>query len=191
MRQQLPTGALGSRGGHLAILAVALAVAACSGASDDSGSLPAASPAAAAEPSDQRPNLVLIVADDIRLKEPKKLELRFHPEQQTGRPDGAAFLFEGKTAVLRFEPLTTDSVEVEAASLAMEGRHGEKDLTMMTLRLTRTTGRWRNIVALSWAPSDRAAAKVTSETHGDVTTFHTGRRSFSLDWANSTALPTP
>jgi hypothetical protein len=134
---------------------------------------------------------VLIVADDIRLKEPKKLELRFHPEQQTGRPDGAAFLFEGKTAVLRFEPLTTDSVEIEAASLAMEGRHGEKDLTMMTLRLTRTTGRWRNIVALSWAPSDRAAAKVTSETHGDVTTFHTGRRSFSLDWANSTALPTP
>jgi hypothetical protein len=132
---------------------------------------------------------VLIVADDIRLKEPKKLELRFHPEQQTGRPDGAAFLFEGKTAVLRFEPLTADSVGIEVASLAMEGRHGEKDLTMLTLRLTRNVDQWRNVVALSWAPWDRTAAKVTSETNGDVTTFHIGQRSFSLDWADSTALP--
>lgn len=47
------------------------------------------------------------------------------------------------------------------------------------------------IVALSWTPSDRTAAKVTSETDGDVTTFHIGQRSFDLDWADSTALPTP
>ena len=132
---------------------------------------------------------VLIVADDIRLKQPKELALRFHPEQQSCQREGEAFLFEGKSTTLRLEPLTNDSVQVSASPLAMEGRHGEKDLTMFTLGLTRTTDRWRNIVALSWTASGRTAAKVTLETHGDVTTFHIGQRSLSLDWADSTALP--
>jgi hypothetical protein len=92
---------------------------------------------------------VLIVADDIRLKEPKKLELRFPPEQQTGLRDGAAWTFESKQARLRVKPLTADSVKIDAAPLTMEGRHGEKDLTMFTLRLTRTADQWRNVIAFS------------------------------------------
>lgn len=130
---------------------------------------------------------VLIVADDIRLKQPKKLELRFHPEQQTARRDGAAFVFEGRSAVLRTEPLTADSVQIQAASLAMEGRHGEKDLTTFTLRLTRTTDRWRNVVAFSWADKGQPVKRVQMESHGDVTTFRAGDHIVTLNWTNSTA----
>jgi hypothetical protein len=134
---------------------------------------------------------VLVVADDIRLKEPKKLELRFHPEQQTARRDGAAFLFESKTAILRVEPLTADSVEIDAAPLAMEGRHGEKDLTMFTLRLTRIADQWRNAVAFCWAKTGQPVEHVESETQGDMTTFRVGHQCVTLNWTKATATSKP
>ncbi len=134
---------------------------------------------------------VLIVADDIRLKEPKKLELRFHPEQQTARRDGAAFLFEGKAAVLRLEPLTADSVEIEAAPLAMEGRHGENDLTMFTIGLTRTADQWRNVVAFSWKTTGRPVKHVTIQTQGDLTTLASSEHEFMLDWSSSMVTCNP
>lgn len=134
---------------------------------------------------------VLIVADDIRSKAPKQLELRFHPEQQTGRRDGAAFLFEGTQAVLRLEPLTADSVEIEADLLPMEGRHGEEDLTMFTVRLRRTADHWRNVVAFSWSLPSRPAKQIQIRTHGDLTTLHSGGRTVALDWTSSTATCRP
>jgi hypothetical protein len=130
---------------------------------------------------------VLIVADDIRLKQPQELELRFHPEQQTGRPDGAGFLFEGESAVLRLEPLTAESVRVDAAPLAIEGRHGERDQTMFTVRLARTADHWQNVVALSWAAAGQPVKQVKIERQGTVTTFRSGDRAVSLDWSTSPA----
>lgn len=126
---------------------------------------------------------VLIVADDIQLQESKSLELRFHPERQSCRRDGPAFLFEDKTAVLRLEPLTGDAVQIDAAPLAMEGRHGETNQTMFTVRLTRTAKHWRNVVALSWAPAGQPVKQVKLDRLGDVTTFHAGTSAVSLDWS--------
>lgn len=131
-----------------------------------------------------KPN-VLIVADDIRLKQPKRLELRFHPEQAAARRDGVAFLLEGKKAILRIEPLTLDSVEVEAAPLKIEGRHSEDNLSLFTLRLSRTADKWRNVVAFSWAPLDQVPAKVGFETNGDTVTFRVGEDSFRLEWGGA------
>lgn len=128
---------------------------------------------------------VLIVADDIRLAEPRGLELRFHPDQQSCRREGDAFLFEGKSAVLRLEPLTTDSVQIDAGPLAMQGRHGEKDMTMYTVRLTRTAAQWRNVVAFSWAPSGQPVQQVEIETQGNVTTFRVGERKIFLHWTSA------
>jgi len=134
---------------------------------------------------------VLIVADDIQLKEPGQLELRFHPEQQTGRRNGEAFLFEGKSSILRLEPLTTDAVQIDSGALAMEGRHGEKDLEMYTVCLTRTAAQWRNVVAFSWAAAGQSVKQVESEWNGDVTTFHIGQRTVNLDWTNLVTAPQP
>ena len=67
-----------------------------------------------------------MVADDIRLKKPKELELRFHPEEQSMRRDGEAFVFAGKSVTLRCEPLNDGAVRVDAVPLAAQGRHGEE-----------------------------------------------------------------
>ena len=64
---------------------------------------------------------VLIVADDIRLKEPRELELRFHPEQQDCERLDDAYLFSGKSAVLRLEPLTPEATRIEAGKLTVSG----------------------------------------------------------------------
>jgi hypothetical protein len=128
-----------------------------------------------------KPN-VLIVADDIRLKEPRQLELRFHPEQSRCERDGDAFLFKGKSAVLRLEPLITAAIRIEAAPLAVEGRHGERDETMFAVRLVRNAASWRNAVALSWAEDGQTASDVDVDIHGDQWTFRCGPRLVSLNW---------
>jgi len=134
---------------------------------------------------------VLIVADDIQLQESKSLELRFHPERQSCRRDGQAFLFEDKRAVLRLEPLTGDAVQIDAAPLAMEGRHGEKDQTMFTVRLRRGANRWRDVVALTWAPAGQPVKQVKLDRLGDVTTFHVGTSTVALDWSRLAATCKP
>ena len=133
---------------------------------------------------------VLILADEIRLKEARKLELRFHPEQQSVRRDQQAFVFSGKSATLRIEPLNTESVQVDAAPVAIEGRHGEKEQTMFTVRLVRTAAYWRNAVALSWAESGRAVKRVELDRQGDVAVFRSGDRHVSLDWTSGDTLDT-
>ena len=134
---------------------------------------------------------VLVVADDVRLTEPRELELRFLPERQNGRRDGGAFLFSGKSAVLRLEPLTSESVQVEAGPVAVEGRHGEQDRTMFAVRLHRTAARWRNVVALSWGAADQPVPQVGIETQGDVTVFRSGDRTASLNWTSSAGPSIP
>ena len=104
---------------------------------------------------------------------------------QTAQHEGGAFLFEGKSSVLRFEALTTDAVQIDAGPLAMEDRHGDKELTLFTIRLTRTADQWRNVVALCWAPKGQPVKLVQLTMHGDVSAFRIGRSSIELDWKTS------
>jgi hypothetical protein len=133
---------------------------------------------------------VLIVADDIRLKAPKELELRFHPEEQSGRRDGEAFVFAGRSAALRLEPLTAESIHVDAAPVAAAGRHGEQGQTLFAVRLVRTAAHWRNAVALSWAPAGRPIRKVHLDARGDLAVFRSGDRTVSLNWASGEVADT-
>ena len=125
---------------------------------------------------------VLIVADDVLVDRPGQLELRFHPESELRRRDNDAFVFSGKSACLRLEPLTTEGTAVEAAELPIEGRHGEDGQTMLTVRLTRKASRWRNVVALSWAKSEQAAATVKVDVQADTTVVRIGNKAALLNW---------
>ena len=129
-----------------------------------------------------KPN-VLVVADDVTVDRPRELELRFHPESAIGRKDGAAFVFAGKSALLRLDPLTTKDTAVEAAEVPIEGRHGEDGLTMLAVRLTRKTTRWRNVVALSWANVGRPVATVQIDVQADATLLRVGDKQVLLNWA--------
>ena len=140
---------------------------------------------------------VLVVVDDIAADaaptgEPRELELRFHPEQPTGRREGNTMSFVGKNASLRLEPLGIESgggesVGIEAADLSCEGRHGEKDLTMYTVRLRCKTSTWRQATAFSWAEAGRSPQVVRLEAKEPTWTFHTGERTVSLNWTTGEA----
>jgi hypothetical protein len=130
---------------------------------------------------------ILIVADDVRLQQPRELELRFHPEQQTAERQEQAYLFTGISARLRLEALTTEGVRIEAAPLPIEGRHGESDQSMFTVRLLRTAAEWRNVVALSWAEADCLPPRVELGLRGDVAVFRSGERQVALDWTRGEA----
>ena len=135
-----------------------------------------------------KPN-VLVVADDITVDRPRELELRFHPESAIGRKDGDSFVFAGKSALLRLDPLTAEDTAVEAAELPIEGRHGEDGLTMLTVRLTRSATRWRNAVALSWAKAGRPAATVKIDAQADATLLRVGDREVLLNWSTGKLSP--
>jgi hypothetical protein len=129
-----------------------------------------------------KPN-VLLVLDDIRLKEPRELELRFHPEQQSCQQSDRVCLFTGKSAVLRLEPLTPEGVKVDAAVVPIEDRKGGKAASMFTVRLARTAAAWRNAVALSWSPTEQQPAEVTLDPQGEKWMFRCGPRTVSFDWS--------
>ncbi len=130
---------------------------------------------------------VLLVVDDIELAAPQDLELRFHPEQQQSQREGDAFLFAGKSAMLRLEPLTTDDTQVAAAALELQGRHGEERDTMLTVQLNRHTAQWRNAVALSWSGADQQPIHVALEVRDQQWIFHCGSRSVLFDWTTGEA----
>ncbi|MBN1420297.1 MAG: DUF4962 domain-containing protein [Planctomycetes bacterium] len=125
---------------------------------------------------------VLIVVDDIRCSDPRGMELRFHPESSNVRRDGNAFVFAGRSAALRLDPLTPEGVRIEAGDLPAEGRHGEAGQAMFTVWLARDAERWRNVVALSWAEAGGAIAKVSLEMRGEKAIFRAGDRTAALDW---------
>ncbi|MHB8898037.1 MAG: DUF4962 domain-containing protein [Thermoguttaceae bacterium] len=131
---------------------------------------------------------VLLILDEIRLKEPRRMELRFHPEQQTAQEQNRAFLMKGKTAVLRLESLTLEGVQAAASEVPIVDRHGGKDASMFAVRLARDGDSWRNAVALSWsAAADRPAA-VNLSAERDRWTFRSGSRQVVFDWATRSVL---
>lgn len=133
---------------------------------------------------------VLLVCDEVVVDHPRLLELRFHPEGRAPVRDGNAFVMPGPRATLRLEPLVTAAdVTVSAGDLAIEGRHGEGDQQMTTIRLSRNAATWRNAVALSWSAAGQAPQRVKAEAAGNRWTFPVNRRAATLDWAAGDVEP--
>jgi hypothetical protein len=124
----------------------------------------------------------LVVADEIVVDRPRDLELRFHPEHRTVQRDGNAFVFAGRSAVLRLEPRAAESTIIDAGDLPAAGRHGERGQSMFTVRLRRRAAHWRSVVALSWTERGRMAPNLDLETRNDEATFRFGDRLVSLNW---------
>lgn len=101
--------------------------------------------------------------------------------------DENAFIIRGEQTVLRLEPLTNEDVRIAAEDVAGEGRHGEKDWSMFTVRLSMEQSQWRNAVALSWAMANEKPVKVILHTDGDIWTFATGDRAVVLNWTTGEA----
>jgi len=128
-----------------------------------------------------KPN-VLLVVDDLATQQPADLELRFFPESATQR-QGPAFVAQGKRAVLRIEPLTTQGVKLAAEPVSAAGRHEGMPGSLFAVRLQTKNSHWRNAVALSWAAAGEKPPQVTLRTAGDQWYFSLGKRQWSVDFA--------
>ena len=122
---------------------------------------------------------VLIVEDDIEVEGPHDLELRFHPEFPAVKDETGAWISRGKKATLRLELLTADRVEVTAGDLPARDREGGAD-SLYGIRLVARQTRWRNAVALSWAPAGQEPVRVRMEQRGDQWRFLAGGRAYTL-----------
>ena len=130
---------------------------------------------------------ILIVVDDIMLRQPRALELRFHPESTQGERDGVAFMARGKQSVLRIEPLTTEGVTIAAEAVAGPGRGDLKERSMFALRCSTQGARWRNAVALSWSKTGAEPTRIAFQVSGDRWHFTAGQRTVVFDWRTSKA----
>jgi hypothetical protein len=126
---------------------------------------------------------VLLVCDEVVTDQPRLLELRFHPESRSAVREGSAFVMRTAKAVLRLEPLVAASdLKVVTEDLAIEGREGERNQAMFTVRLSKQAANWRNAVALSWAGTGQPIRTVKASTEGDVWRFTVAERVVTLDW---------
>jgi hypothetical protein len=131
---------------------------------------------------------VLLVCDEVVADKPRRLELRFHPESRHAVREGNAFMLRGAKSILRLEPLVkSPDVSVSAEELDLEGRHGEENQKMFTIRLSQQAASWRNAVALSWSSAGRTPRTVQARTEGEVWRFAVDGRVVSLDWTSGMA----
>ena len=128
---------------------------------------------------------VLLVCDEVLTDKPRRLELRFHPEGRQAARVGNAYVMRGANSNLRLELLmAAPDVGVSAEDLAIEGRNGEQNQTMFTVRLSKQASVWRNAVALSWSRLGQPPKTTQASTEGDVWRFSVDGRTVALDWAS-------
>jgi len=129
-----------------------------------------------------KPN-ALLVCDEIRADQPRSLELRFHPESRRVTQEGNAFVLQGAKSSLRLELLgTAAGVKASAEDLACEGRHGEPNQKMFTVRFTKQATEWRNVVALSWSVGGELIKTKMLQSPSDVWEFSVADKNIRLDW---------
>jgi len=133
---------------------------------------------------------VLIVIDDIVVDRSRDLELRLHTESSDCRPDEGAYLVTGRQAVLRVDLLTPDGVERSTASLPVRGSHANGG-ELFTIRFARHDVRWRNAIALSWAPAGAEVKRIGLAKDADAWTFSIAGRTLVFDWAAGQAVLQP
>jgi hypothetical protein len=133
---------------------------------------------------------VLIVIDDIALDKSADLELRLHTESSDCKQDTGGYLVTGRQAILRVNLLTPDNVKTDAANLPARGSHG-RGANLFTIRFTNHDSRWRNAVALSWAPIGATAKRLSLAKQEQPWTFAIGGRKLVFDWENGRAILRP
>jgi hypothetical protein len=118
---------------------------------------------------------VAIVVDEIETDQPRRLELRFHPEYPCEGQEDGSLLARGKKAALRIELLTPEGVAVQHGPIDGKDRDG-KPMPMHTVRFETRQTKWRNAVALSWCAAAGTPTRVTLDKQSDRWVFHAGAR---------------
>ena len=131
---------------------------------------------------------VLLICDEVVTDQPRRLEVRFHPEGRQAARDGSAWMVRGAKSNLRFDPLgETPETTVSAETLAIEGRRGERNQAMFTFRVARQAAVWRHAVAFSWSSATQTPKTVQARTEGETWKFSAAGQAVTLDWTTGEA----
>lgn len=128
-----------------------------------------------------KPN-VLIVADDIVVNQPCKLELRFFPEGQVAQvqTDGS-YLVAGKKSILRFQVLTPNESTVKTEPVPVVDRDNVAS-NMLAFQIQTRKAQWRNAVAISWSDKEETLKSVVLSESASVWIFEIGQQKLELNW---------
>ena len=130
---------------------------------------------------------ILIVADEVELAAPGKLELLFHAERPCIlQPDGSC-LSRGESAALRAELLAPEGARLEPGTMPVRARHpdGRTDRVSPVLRFTAEAATLQTVVAFSCSAASAEPVRVTLRREGALRVFSFGNRSFSFDFRKS------
>lgn len=133
-----------------------------------------------------KPN-VLILVDDIDLLRPAELELRLHPEYSQSTRQGDSLLIRGHRATLRIELLTGENVTMTAQNLPVSPSRSRRAPTAFTVRFSTRRSRWRNAVALSWAPAGGDPESIGLHREASRWSFEVPGGNVQFDWKNGKA----
>lgn len=121
---------------------------------------------------------ILIVIDDITLTSSHNLELLFHT-QYPAEEQGESFVATGKKSHLRIEDFPKSGVESSTGNvLYSNGR-----LTMPTVRLKKTSDRWRNAMVFTWSGMGIQPQRVQMSEVDNKWIFKSPSRMIQFDWA--------
>jgi hypothetical protein len=130
-----------------------------------------------------KPNL-LIVIDDIALKETHNLELLFHTQNPVEAKEGPLegyFIAQGKNSKLRIDYFPKTDAEGRAGvELYSNGK-----LAMPTVRLHRTSDKWRNVTTFSWLNARLQPQRLRISEAGDKWIFETPLKTITFDWTTA------
>ena len=124
---------------------------------------------------------VVIVADEIELAEPHKLELRLHPRNRAAQGADGAYVARSSKSVLRIQSLTPEGVAISEGDLPAKDREG-KAVPLYGMRFEKEGSSWRHVTALSWSGAGGEPATVRLERDGGRWTVRAGSRSAVIHW---------
>lgn len=120
---------------------------------------------------------ILIVIDDVALTAAHRLDLLFHTQSPVAE-EGGVFVARGQRSILRIE----DFPKGEAESYAGNALYSNMRLTMPTVRLRKTSDRWRNAMAFSWSVMGTQPQIVRMRVLDKKWIFNSRGRTIIFDW---------
>jgi hypothetical protein len=130
---------------------------------------------------------ILIVADDVELAAPGKLEFLFHTERPgIPQPDGSCLCL-GESAALRAVLLTPAGLRLEPGTMPVRARHpdGRPDRVSPVLRLTAESATVETVVAFSCSAANLEPVRVKFRREGPSRIFSFGEKSYSIDFTKA------
>ena len=128
-----------------------------------------------------KPDL-LIVIDDIELKKPRDLQLRFFPEaESTFQLADDSYFLSGVNSNMRIANLYSDEGQFTSKEVPYVNREGQWTDRLCFVAEKEQADKWVNATAISWSDNNESPAVVSSDKNKNVFTFESNGQRVSIN----------